>query len=99
MLTLGNFFLQGEGEVPSAGSVHAQATVHGVEDWPEQALLEIVDLAEAHLVDGGLLGGVDLESDYSIFAVVRPQLILAGFGVPLLAFVFPVQVVLAVHGG
>ena len=58
-----------------------------------------MDLAETHLIDSGLLGGIDFEGDDSVLAVVSPELILAGFRIPLLALVLPVQVVLAVHGG
>ena len=93
-----DFVLEFEGEGLAGGSIDPNALVHRAEDWPEEGLLEVMDRPEVHRVDGGLLGGVDFKGDNRVFAVVFPELIFPGFRIPLLAFVLPVGVVLAVHG-
>ena len=92
-----DFIHQGHGELSTALVVDAQATVHRAEDRPEEALLEVMDLTQAHGVDVPLLDFVDFEGDNSVLAVVAPELVFAGLLVPGLAIVFPVDVVLAVH--
>ena len=93
-----NLVLKLEGEGLAGGSINPNALVHRAEDWPEEGLLEVMDRPEVHRVDGGLLGGVDFKGDNRVFAVVFPELVFAGLRVPFLALVFPVGVVLAVHG-
>ena len=56
-------------------------------------------LPELHRVYGLLLDFVDLEGDNRVLAVVSPELILSGLGIPCLAVVLPIGVVLAVHRG
>jgi hypothetical protein len=58
-----------------------------------------MDFAELHLINDSLLRGVDFERDDGVFAIVSPELIFPGFLIPGFSFVFPVNMVLAVHRG
>ena len=97
--TFGNCIAEVKGKSSPVGVVDAAAANHGLKDWPEHGLLKLV-LGDKVKVNNDLFKlVVNFIGANAVFSVVSPELVFAHLHMPVFAVVFPVDVVVAVHGG
>ncbi len=92
-----DLLFQREGELRSKLLIDRDASLHALENRPEELLLEAVHLDEAELLEVLRRRLSALASPHTVNGVVPPELILGDVLLPGLAVVLPVDVVVAIH--